>query len=226
MFRRVVGVDAGYANFAVCGIRSDQVLRPYYWQNKALFTGAFSEEKLCQKIFEWIKSPEVKQLLDEADLIVLERQMTMKFQAINHCIRFLYFDKTKEFHPATVGAFFKLPKTRKDKKKAAVELVGANLPFPVKKGKKDDYADAFLLASYGHFLTNPQLREGWRQHEFHGSAEGSGKKRKVRRDSSAGTSGGRPSRGGSEIIDAEPFSFAGAGFLTASYESAGKRSRE
>ena len=162
MKRRVVGVDAGYVNFATCGIDSDGVFRPYHWTNEALFTGKFTEERLCKAIYEWINRPDIKTLLDEADQIVLERQMAMKFQAINHCIRFRYFDKTIEVSPSTVGKQFKLPSDRRSKKKRAVELVGTNVPLPISKGKKDDLADSYLLAAYGLFQHSPELKEGWK----------------------------------------------------------------
>lgn len=148
MGRKIVGVDAGYVNFAVCAIDTDDLYRPYYWSNTALFKGQFSEERLAHAVYEWIKRPEIKLLLDGADEIILERQMTMKFQAVNHCIRFLYFEKTREVNPKTAAAIFGLPTTRKEKKKAAVDLVGSFCVFPVKKGKKDDLADAYLLSIF------------------------------------------------------------------------------
>ncbi len=146
--KKIVGVDAGYVNFAVCAIDTSDVEHPYYWLSRALFKGEFSEERLVKAIYAWIKMPEIKKLLDEADEIILERQMAMKFQSVNHCIRFLYFEKTKEVHPNTLRAFFKLPEKRRAKKKAAVDLVSSRVVLPIKTGKKDDLADAFLLALY------------------------------------------------------------------------------
>jgi hypothetical protein len=161
MGRRIVGVDAGYVNFAVCGIDTSAPDHPYYWKVRPLFTGTFSEERLAKAVYAWINLPEVKELLENADEIILERQMTMKFQAVNHCIRFLYFDKTKEVHPNTVRALFRLPETRRAKKKAAVDLVASRVIFPIKKGKKDDLADSFLLALYAGIITFPAMAAGW-----------------------------------------------------------------
>jgi len=158
---RVIGIDAGYVNFAVCGVNSKDILRPYYWKNEPLFTGEFSEERLCQAINEWTSRPDIRHMLDEADVIMLERQMTMKFQAVNHCIRFRWWEKTREVNPKTFAAFFGLPQTRKEKKKASVDLVGSNTVLPVKKGKKDDLADAYLLALFHIFTSSPILKEGW-----------------------------------------------------------------
>lgn len=159
--KKIVGVDAGYINFAVCAIASNETARPYYWANRALFKGAFSEEKLVHAVYAWINEPEIKKLLTEADEIVLERQMTAKFQAVNHCIRFLYFGKTREVNPNTVRAFFRLPEKRREKKKAAVELVSNHAVLPVRKGKKDDLADAYLLAMYGAIEAQPHLGNSW-----------------------------------------------------------------
>lgn len=172
---KVVGVDAGYVNFAVCCVDSKDVRRPIYWKNDALFTGTFSEEKLARAVYAWIKREDIKALLDGADVIVLERQMQKKFQAINHCIRFNYFDKTVEVNPSTLGKDFKLPQDRKSKKKAAVDIVGNNCVFPVKKGKKDDLADAYLLAVHKIFDSHPELRKGFR--EEHGQPSRSKKQR-------------------------------------------------
>ncbi len=159
--RKIVGIDAGYVNFAVCGIATNEAARPYYWVNEALFKGEFSEEKLVHAIFAWINRPAIRELLTEADEIILERQMTMKYQAVNHCVRFLYFAKTREVHPNTIRAFFRLPEKRSAKKKAAVDLVSDHAILPVKKGKKDDLADAYLLAMFGAIESQPWLGKDW-----------------------------------------------------------------
>ena len=127
-----------------------------------MFTGKFSEERLVRAVQEWIHTETIQKLFREADEIILERQMTMKFQCINHFIRANFFDKTREVNPNTVGAFFSLPiKDRKKKKKQAVELVTSHTVFPVRKGKKDDLADAYLLAFYGAIESEPQLQNQW-----------------------------------------------------------------
>ncbi len=161
MARRIVGIDAGYVNFAVCGIDSANPLKPYYWRNAPLFTGSFTEEKLVQAVYAWIKKPDIQELLDSADEIVLERQMTMKFQAVNHCVRFLYFGKTREVSPASIRALFGLPVKRREKKKAAVDLVSSHVVLPVKKGKKDDLCDAYLLALSRVIEKAPDLAAEW-----------------------------------------------------------------
>ena len=160
--RKIIGIDAGYVNFAVCGINTKNITQPYHWSNTALFTGKFSEERMVHAMQEWVTRPDIQQLLREADEIILERQMTMKFQAVNHWIRANFFSKTREVNPNTVGAFFSLPiRDRKQKKKKAVELVTSHTVFPISKGKKDDLADAYLLAFYGAIESEPLLQNQW-----------------------------------------------------------------
>lgn len=171
--KKIVGIDAGYVNFAVCAIDTANVDHPYYWMCRPLFKGDFSEEKLVNAVYAWINSPEIKKLLDEADEIMLERQMTTRFQAINHCVRFLHFAKTKEVNPKTLAAFFKLPTKRRAKKKAAVDLVSSKVVFPIKTGKKDDLADSYLLALY------PALIEGLVKNQTWVEAEPKTKKQKI-----------------------------------------------
>lgn len=171
---RVVGIDSGYVNFAVCGVDSRDLLHPYFWKNEPLFTGPFSEEKLISAVYQWSQKPEIRQLLEEADVIVLERQMAKKFQAVNLCIRFQYFAKTIEVNPNSLGRLFNLPLDRKAKKKAAVDLVSSHVVLPVKKGKKDDLADSFLLALYRQLDDLPDQKEGW----IYESGDGTERKRK------------------------------------------------
>lgn len=159
---KIVGIDAGYVNFAYCLVDSDEPFRPVTWVNEPLFTGKFSEERLAREIYAWVTRPGIKAMLDSADAIVLERQMMKRFQAVNHCIRFRYFDKTIEKNPNSVGKDFALPTDRRSKKKAAVDLVACNCALPIFKGKKDDLADAYLLAIHEVFLRQPQLKEGWK----------------------------------------------------------------
>ena len=185
---RVVGIDAGYVNFAVCAIDTRQPSRPYYWVNEPLFTGQFSEERLVHAIYDWIKKDEIKELLDNADVIVLERQMAMKFQAVNHCIRFLYFAKTVEYNTMTVGAYFGFPRERQKKKKAVVELIGKNVSTLAKKGKKDDLADAYSLAIYHAFTKNLVSKEGWWIDGVSGT-QSSGRRKRETRDLFVETAG-------------------------------------
>lgn len=120
------------------------------WANEALFEGEYNEEKLWRSIYTWCSKHE--QMLNEVDVIVIERQIADAYRIIAATIRTFVRNPGKSVivAPNTVAKHFKLPRTRADKKKAAVKLVETNLRIPVpEKAKKDDYADAFLLAYLG-----------------------------------------------------------------------------
>lgn len=212
---KVVGIDAGYVNFAVCGLDSQNLFRPYYWKNSPLFTGPFSEERLARAVYEWITDPEVEKLLAEADVIVLERQMQKRFQAVNHCVRFRHFEKTVEVNPNAVGKFFNLPLDRKPKKKAAVELVSSHVVLPVRKGKKDDLADAFLLALFKQIENRRDEKQGWQY-------AGDGTERKRSRVEDNGEQlepkrGRHKKSGASRVQGSEPIKSKGGEFRVGNY---------
>lgn len=145
MKRSIVAIDAGYANFACVHINGDW-RRPLRLTNERLLEGPFNEEALFEATYQWCQQN--KAMLESCDAIVLERQMEKKFAVINTVIRTLHHDKTEERNPRSVGARFGLDvNDRPRKKRQAVELVKRNVPMlSRKKGKKDDMADAFLLA--------------------------------------------------------------------------------
>lgn len=144
---RVLGIDAGYANLAYCEIESEDHQHPVTWHCCRILEGHFSEQAFFHAIYRWVTSETMKELFLRADRIVLERQMATKFAAINVVIRTLYYDKTVEYNPQSIGAFYKFPRDRLSKKAAAVEFVGLLAEIPDRK-KKDDLADAYLLALY------------------------------------------------------------------------------
>lgn len=155
----VIGIDAGYANFAWVAIKDGNWRSPERWCNQRLIT-KYSEEALFEATYHWCQVN--KQLLDSATAIVLERQIEKKFAVMNTVIRTLYFDKTTVVCPQTISANFDLPRTRAEKKKESIALVktmGCRLPA-VKK--KDDLADAMLLAINFLGAQNPELITGWR----------------------------------------------------------------
>jgi hypothetical protein len=152
--KRVLGIDAGYKNFAYCELQ-EGIRRPFTWKNVSLFEGSYDEEKLFAGTMQWCLDN--ADLLKAVDRIVLERQMKMKFAVINTVIRSLYYKKTIVVNPLTVGKHYGLPRTRAEKKKAAVNYVSKLTAFNASATrKKDDLADSYLLAHYGFsipFLT-------------------------------------------------------------------------
>lgn len=159
--KRVLGIDAGYKNFAYCELQ-EGIKRPFTWKNLALFEGVYDEEKLFAGTMQWCLDN--ADLLKSVDRIVLERQMKMKFAVINTVIRSLHYKKTIVVNPLTVGKHYGLPRTRAEKKKAAVNYVSKLCAFPASATrKKDDLADSYLLAHYGFsipFLTQEGQYDG------------------------------------------------------------------
>ncbi len=146
---RALGIDPGYKNFSWCVLERDWK-RPVRWANEALFEGEYDEEKLWRSIYAWCTKHE--QIINEADVIVIERQIMDAYRIIAATIRTFARNPGKSviIAPNTMAKHFKLPHSRAEKKKAAVRLVEKNLRIPVpEKAKKDDYADAFLLAYMG-----------------------------------------------------------------------------
>lgn len=88
-------------------------------------------------------------MLSECDLIVLETQMRVPFIIMNTVINTMFFERTIQVHPMTVGSFYKLPKTRVAKKAGGVTFVRRFAEVPADKVKEDDLADAWLMAVFG-----------------------------------------------------------------------------
>jgi len=160
---RILGIDAGYANLAYCEIDTDDHRHPIIWNCCRILEGKYSEKAFFDAVYRWATGELMYRLFQRVDRIVLERQMTPKFAVINVVIRTLYFAKCVEHNPQTVGAYFRLPRDRTSKKKAAITLVSRNAALPAAK-KKDDLADAYLLAIYEmqtHFGLLPEgLEDG------------------------------------------------------------------
>lgn len=87
----------------------------------------------------------------ECDLIMLEKQMRTNFIVMNTVIQSLFFTRARVVSPMTVGSFFKLPKTREQKKAAGVNVCRrfALIDDVNQAGKLDDLADAWMMCAYG-----------------------------------------------------------------------------
>lgn len=142
----VVAIDPGFKNFAFVEILAARPKKPNIWKNIQLLKPPYTIERVSKAIYDWVTSDPIKLMLDLASVIVLEHQKTRKFDVIVNCIRFRYWEKTKVIHPNTIKSLYNLPSDRKEKKKATVLLVTGNVILPIKKGKKDDLCDAYLLA--------------------------------------------------------------------------------
>ena len=160
---RVIGIDAGWKNLAICAIDAGNYQKPVHWQLYTIMEPPYIREKFLGAVQRFFEREDVKTLLRSADLIVLERQLQEKYACLNCKVRFEFWENTIEVHPSTVGKQYGLSKDRKSKKKEAVVLAQKNAVFPRVKGKKDDLADAFLMAMYG--LQQKHKIEGWKSLE-------------------------------------------------------------
>lgn len=159
----VVGIDAGYANLAMVVVSTENIARPLFHGRFRILAGKYSEHELLQGCYKFFNRDDVKRWLERADHINLEYQKDKKFAIVNMFVLVPYFAKTTTVHPNTVGAHFKLSNDRATKKKEAIYLLQNNSLIGGEKGKKDDIADAYLLAIY-YLQQNFEL-VGWKSLE-------------------------------------------------------------
>ena len=154
-YRCVVAIDAGYRNFAWCCVDRFSWKQPLHWRLEDLWPRRAGRrakpqrEDIIRFTMDWCQDHEDE--LKKADVIVLEKQMRVPFIVQNTVFRVLFPEKVRMVHAMTVGAYFKLPKTRDKKKAAAVEFLqvsGIQFPRLPRYKKKDDLADAWLMAVY------------------------------------------------------------------------------
>jgi Poxvirus A22 protein len=149
-YKRVCAIDAGYRNFAYCIVDNNNWRKPLHWHKEDLWKpeagkrGVPTKEDVVRITHEWCRL-HWKQLR-ECDCIVLENQLRTPFIIMNTVIHALFFNRCSVVHPMTVAAFFKLPKTRAEKKAASVVAVGAYAEIDTQLRKVDDLADAWLMA--------------------------------------------------------------------------------
>ncbi len=149
-YLRVCAIDAGTRNFAFCIVDSVNWRQPLHWQKVDLWAPQVGRRLTPTKddivciTREWCRTN--WSILRECDHIVLENQLRTPFIIMNTVIQTLFFNTCSVIHPMTVAAFFKLPKTRAEKKLAGVAVVGRYTQIDKKLGKVDDLADAWLMA--------------------------------------------------------------------------------
>lgn len=152
---RVCAIDVGSRNFAYCVVDNTNYLTPLVWKREDLWEPIKAQSKhvkptkdeAVQMAHNWCRLNQG--MLDACDLIVLENQLRDCFIIMNTVVHALFYHKVRVLHPMTVGAYFGLPKTRELKKARAVDLVSQVATFDPRETKKDDLADAWLMAVYG-----------------------------------------------------------------------------
>lgn len=145
---QVTAIDAGYRNFAWCTKNRFETLSHGVvdlWAPQAGRRRKPTRDDLVRVAYAWCA--EHQDLLRASDIIVLENQIREPYVIINTVIQTLFITRTRVVHPMTVGAYWRLPVKREQKKARAVELVqqyGVALPL----AKRDDMADAWLMAEW------------------------------------------------------------------------------
>lgn len=146
--KKVLAIDMGFANLAYCMVGSNARRAPLAWHCERIWDGQGKPtgDNLFWAIHNWVYAH--RDLLIEADAIVLERQMQARFKCMNTVVRTLYPFKTELVSPLTIQRLFKLPKGRDAKKRDAVKQCAKlfDTPIPEIGFKKDDMADAALMA--------------------------------------------------------------------------------
>lgn len=150
---RVLSLDIGLRNMGV--VFFDTVTKQLAWKLVDLYTTTpkVREQKdYCLMTHRMMR--EYQSFFEDADHILLERQMQARMRVIAASIRSRYFDKTLMIAPILVKRHFATSKgNHADNKKAAINLVMAKYsiardPRFLKLKKKDDLCDALLQADY------------------------------------------------------------------------------
>jgi hypothetical protein len=152
-YLRVCAVDAGTRNFAYCVADNMSWQKPLVWRREDLWApqpgrrGKPSKEDVVDITHAWCKRNE--EMIKACDVVVLENQLRKTFMIMNTVIATFFYGKVKVVHPMTVGSFFKLSKTREQKKRDGVAICRSFTTMPTNSGAKaDDLADAWLMCVF------------------------------------------------------------------------------
>ena len=154
----IVAIDVGIKNLGYCAIRSEPsklVYEVIEWANEQLTEGSYQPMKNVDYIQSFVQRH--AHLLEEAQLIVIERQMRVNMRIIEAVLHALHYDRCIVVPARTIKAHYGLcMRNYRLNKLAAVDHVHKLLestrsdwlPFFVSARKKDDLADAFLMAHF------------------------------------------------------------------------------
>jgi hypothetical protein len=142
----VVAIDVGIKNPMQDG-------RIVQWANVSLVDGAFRPSDSVHYVKRFTEAH--SELLQAADLVVVEKQMRASMRIIESVLHTLYCDKCKAVHARSIKARFGLSRASyRLNKRAAVDYVLHNLDDDTwlaafhSSAKKDDLADSYLMALY------------------------------------------------------------------------------
>lgn len=162
----IVAIDVGIKNLGYCAMRSepDKAYDVIEWANEQLTDGVYQPMKNVDYIHSFVQRH--AHLLHAAQLIVIERQMRVNMRIIEAVLHALHYDRCVVVQARTVKAHYGLcMRNYRLNKLAAVDhvhkLLEATdsdwLPTFLSARKKDDLADAFLMA---HFFST-QATSKW-----------------------------------------------------------------
>jgi hypothetical protein len=155
-----IGIDVGIRNLAICAIESDT--NPWLWKLVDLKSGDVPIEKtLIQFVDEWVRElgahPGGLQIWKR---VMIERQPKRcgRLQkSIQDWIYILLTDRLPNTKVKLIHAKHKFGDSQKNmdlstytlRKRGAIDMVEGLIKkelWPIQKGKRDDLADAYLLA--------------------------------------------------------------------------------
>jgi hypothetical protein len=150
----IVAIDVGIRNIAHCAMEGAGDVRA--WANEALCDGAYAPADTVKHVMAFVERH--RKLLNEADKIVIERQMRVNMRVVEAVLHALFYDKCTVVHARTVKQRYGLCKRNyRLNKEAAVRFVETLLaerpacPWTAhfdRSRKQDDLADAYIMALF------------------------------------------------------------------------------
>jgi hypothetical protein len=146
----VVAIDVGIKNLSYCAIQDGRILE---WSNVSLVEGTYRPSDSVHYVKRFTEAH--ADLLDAADVVVVEKQMRANMRIIESVLHALYYSKCKAVHARTIKARFGLSRpSYRLNKRAAVDYVAASvdqepwIEYFQQSVKKDDLADSYLMALF------------------------------------------------------------------------------
>jgi hypothetical protein len=146
----VVAIDVGIKNLSYCALQDGKIVE---WANVSLVEGTYRPSDSVHYVKRFTEVH--KDLLEAADLVIVEKQMRANMRINESVIHALYYDKCRAVHARHIKARFGLSRcSYRLNKRAAVDWVSEHLteePWRTQfseSAKKDDLADSYLMALF------------------------------------------------------------------------------
>ena len=149
---RIVGIDPGLRNFGYAIVDNGELVD----FDSICIWDMVPKNKRTDYPFIARVLVDNTSIFDQADVIIIERQMQSRMKMIACALRCFFWEKSYMLAPIRVKKHFKISMSDyKKNKKASIQLVPKffspeqETKFKLHK-KKDDIADAVLMAMYWH----------------------------------------------------------------------------